>query len=183
MSLPLPPHIRVRCADGHPLIYERPEAQAKGARQAMTVVTWIGWGVWVYLWRPVLTLLLWVMGIRIAQHQWIDLSGWTGLIDFAYDTMPYGWALCAALLIWATVNYLRFHGKERRKARALPSVDSDARWTGMTPGKLAAARGMKDVVCIHDEHGVLVDVEARFREADVVAGGKARVAVETLDSP
>lgn len=78
------------------------------------------------------------------------------------------------LLVWASVNYFRFHGKERRKARPAPSVESDAEWTKMTPAALAAGRGMKDLVCIHDEHGILIRLEPRFSEERAATATPAR---------
>lgn len=154
----LPPHIRVRCADQHPLIFERPGSQPKAARGAMVLMTGVGWTIWLYLWRPVLTMVLWLSGAEIAQYQWIGLAGWSGLLDFAAHTMPYGLALCATLLIWASVNYIRFRGSDRRKARPPATVEADAEWTRMPPAALAESRRLKNLVCCHDDEGHLVSV-------------------------
>jgi len=154
----LPPHIRVCCADQHPLIFERPGSQPKAARGAMMLMTGVGWTIWLYLWHPVLTLVLWLSGAEIAQYQWIGLAGWSGLLDFAAHTMPYGLALCATLLIWASVNYIRFRGSDRRKARPPATVEADAEWTRMQPAALAESRRLKNLVCCHDDEGHPVSV-------------------------
>lgn len=124
----------------------------------MVLMTGMGWTVWLYLWRPLLTLVLWLFGADLAHYQWISLHGWEGLLDFIFHTMPYGWALCATLLIWASINYLRFHGMERRKARPLATVETDAKWTLTSPETLANGRRLKTLVCHHDDDGHLIDV-------------------------
>ena len=124
----------------------------------MMLMTGVGWTIWLYLWRPVLTLVLWLSGAEIAQYQWIGLAGWSGLLDFAAHTMPYGLALCATLLIWASVNYIRFRGSDRRKARPPATVEADAEWTRMQPAALAESRRLKNLVCCHDDEGHPVSV-------------------------
>jgi poly-beta-1,6-N-acetyl-D-glucosamine biosynthesis protein PgaD len=154
----LPTHIRVRCADEHPLIFERPGSQPKVARRAMVVATGIGWTIWIYLWRPALSVLLWLLGVNVMQHQWIELAGWTGLVEFSTHTLPYGMALCATLLIWASVNLIRFGGNERRKARPLANAEADAQWTRMSSTSLAESRSLQTLVCCHDDEGHLIRV-------------------------
>lgn len=154
-DMPLPQHIRVRCAEEHPLIFERPESQPKAARNAMMLLTGFGWTIWLYLWRPVLTLLVWVFGVDVAHYQWVGLAGWRGLSDFALHTMPYGLALCAMLLLWASVNYVRFRGVDRRKERPLATLEADAAWTCVEPALLARGRQSKNLVCQHDGEGHL----------------------------
>ena len=154
----LPPHIRVRCADEHPLIFERPNAQSAAVRGAMMAVTWMGWAVWVSLWRPALTLLPWLFGADIARREWVEFAGWTDLAHFILHTAPYGQALCAILLIWAFSSYLRFRGSDRRKSRPLSTAETDAKHTRMTAEALSKSRQLTTLVCYHDEEGHLTDV-------------------------
>ena len=154
----LPPHIRVRCADEHPLIFERPNAQSAAVRGAMMAVTWMGWAVWVSLWRPALTFLPWLFGVDIARREWVEFAGWTDLVNFVLHTAPYGQALCAILLIWAFSSYLRFRGSDRRKSRPLSTAETDAKHTRMTAEALSNSRQLTTLVCYHDEEGHLTDV-------------------------
>ena len=154
----LPPHIRVRCADEHPLIFERPNAQSAAVRGAMMAVTWMGWAVWVSLWRPALTFLPWLFGVDIARREWVEFAGWTDLVNFVLHTAPYGQALCAILLIWAFSSYLRFRGSDRRKSRPLSTAETDAKHTRMTAEALSKSRQLTTLVCYHDEEGHLTDV-------------------------
>lgn len=157
----LPSHIRVRCADGHPLIFRRPTVPRRVSRRLMLVLTSLGWSAWLYLWRPLLTLAVWFLGGNVAEHQWIELAGSKGLLEFAVTVMPYGIALCLSLLVWAMINLIRFRGKERRKARPQATAVDDARWTLVMPKDLEFGRSLKNVVCHYDDHGTLNGVEAR----------------------
>ena len=158
--MPLPDHIRVRYADGHPLIFERPESQPKSARRAMMVLTGIGWTIWIYLWRPLLTLIGWLLGVNLMQYQWVELSGWKGLVDFSIHTVPYGIALCAGLLTWATANLIRFRGSDRREPRPLATAEADAQWTRTSADTLREGRNLKRLVCLHDKEGHLLGLQA-----------------------
>ncbi len=170
-------NIHVRCADGHPLIFERPARQARAARGAMVLVTGVGWTIWAYLWRPLLTLAVWGLGTEVATHQWIELDGLAGLADFAVNVMPYGWALCLSLLAWAAANYARFRGSERRRMRPLASVEDDAKWARVPVDALAEARLRKNLLCHHDDEGHLIGVVCAIGEAFMPA-----VARESLDA-
>lgn len=158
----LPSHIRVRCFEGHPLIYELLAARSRLVRFATMASTGIGWGFWLYLWLPILALIHEPSGVQTADFQWIAWSGWIGLIEFIFHAAPYAWIPSAVLLIWAIANYLRFRGKERRKARISSSAEADSRWTQTTVPTLRAGRTMKNLVCRHDDHGWLLGVESPF---------------------
>ena len=162
-------NIHVRCAGEHPLIFERPAMQGPAARRAMFLFTGIGWTVWAYLWRPLLTLLVWGFGVEVAGHQWIELDGLAGLHDFTFHVMPYGWVLCAALLAWASANYWRFHGSERRKMRPLSSLEADSEWARVPLDALAEARLRRNLVCYHDEEGHLTGVVPAIGEDFIAA--------------
>jgi biofilm PGA synthesis protein PgaD len=173
---PLSPHIRVRCAEQHPLIIERPEKQLTAKRRAMVVLTGIGWTVWIYLWRPLLTLMLWLCGGEIAGRQWIELRGWEGMADFVLNVMPYGWGLCAALFVWALVNYVRFRGNERRRARPLASAEDDAAHARVGAGAIATARRVRNLVCRHDDDGHLTAI--RWGDAEAADAARENAVIE-----
>ena len=160
----LPAHIRVCCANGHPLIFERPYSQHKSVRRAMMLVTGIGWAAWLSLWRPALTILPWLFGIDSMHHHWAELPGWDDFLHFELHTAPYGRALCVVLLIWALFNYLRFRGNDRRKERPLATPEDDARWTRTSAKVLSESRSSQSLVCFHDEEGHLIDVVSNADE-------------------
>jgi biofilm PGA synthesis protein PgaD len=77
------------------------------------------WGFWLYLFLPLLNLVLWLMGIRYFYIEVIELTGYKGLINLLFKI---GWVILSVFLIlrlWGYYNYWRFGKRERRKS--LPS--------------------------------------------------------------
>lgn len=112
-------------------LIQRPRAQPRLRRTAWGFVTAAFWGVYVYLWMPAITMLLWLLGIRNAyfelylrQHR---------VEPFLLIALP-SLAVCAAVLLiaWAEYNRWRFAGKDRRGAPSPTSLDDIAQALGAT---------------------------------------------------
>jgi biofilm PGA synthesis protein PgaD len=99
------------------LIIDRPNWQTTRQRLVFGSMTAIFWALWIYLWLPLLALIGWALGFKIAYYQMVVKDGYLGLFHLLglYATV----ILClgGALLIWAYYNYFRFRGVERRKER------------------------------------------------------------------
>lgn len=95
-----------------PLIH-RPERQRRGHRRLYQLVTLVAWAGWAYLFLPLVTLLLWVGGMR---QVWIEserasLAGTGHQVD--------GIALAALvsaaiLIVWGEIERRRFLRRPRR---------------------------------------------------------------------
>jgi biofilm PGA synthesis protein PgaD len=121
--------------------------QPRLQRTAWGFVTLAFWGFYLYLWAPLLTLLAWLLGGRLA---WLQLYEHGQHLDpFLIVALPVILACCAALLIaWAEYNRFRFTGKERRTPRKDASTEEVARNLGAPPhvaARLASAR----VITLH----------------------------------
>lgn len=94
------------------IIY-KPRAQPKLQRGFFSVVTFAFWIGYAYLWLPLLTLFLWLIGLRTAvfelylrEHQ---------VEPFLLVSLPLLALASAAILIaWAEYNRWRFGSKDRR---------------------------------------------------------------------
>jgi len=94
-------------------LIHKPHAQPRLKRAAWGFVTVAFWGVYIYLWLPLVTLILWLLGVRTAffelysrQHQ---------VEPFVLLSIPLIAAACAcALIAWAEYNRYRFAAKDRR---------------------------------------------------------------------
>ena len=93
-----------------------PHRQHRAKRTFYGVMTLVAWVVYAYLWLPLLTLVLWVVGVRLS---YIELYLRDQRLDAALlVTLPLLLLACATLLIgWAEYNRLRFRGHERRLAQ------------------------------------------------------------------
>ena len=78
--------------------------------------TSIMWAVWLYLFLPLLNILIWFLGIRYFYVEVIKLAGYRELLNLLFKA---GWVILAVFLIlrlWGYYNYRRFGRRERRKS-------------------------------------------------------------------
>ncbi|HEV8078806.1 MAG TPA: poly-beta-1,6-N-acetyl-D-glucosamine biosynthesis protein PgaD, partial [Marinobacter sp.] len=48
-----------------PLIIERPELQTPTRKTLSSVITFLAWTLWIYLWLPLLSIIAWGAGIQM----------------------------------------------------------------------------------------------------------------------
>ncbi len=110
------------------LIYS-PQNQSHVQRGLYGTLTLVAWAVYFYLVLPLITLLLWWLGLRGSYMElWLPEAGFDRTLAF---TLPLLAVACALLLIgWAEINRARFQNRERR------SQTDDA-----GPGDIADALG------------------------------------------
>ena len=95
----------------------KPRSQPALQRGFFSVVTFAFWIAYAYLWLPLLTLFLWLLGVRTAvfelylrEHQ---------VEPFLLISLPMLALASAVILIaWAEYNRWRFRDKDRRGAHA-----------------------------------------------------------------
>ncbi|MCH9027477.1 MAG: poly-beta-1,6-N-acetyl-D-glucosamine biosynthesis protein PgaD [Proteobacteria bacterium] len=90
----------------------KPKDRRNRARD--TFLTLLMWGVYIYLWIPLITLGAWLAGFDRFYEVMINYGGFDvvmGLLDW-YALMIITIAGC--IVSWSGINYRRFHGKERR---------------------------------------------------------------------
>ena len=90
----------------------KPKDRRNRARD--TFLTLLMWGVYIYLWIPLITLGAWLAGFDRFYEVMINYGGFDvvmGMLDW-YALMIITIAGC--IVSWSGINYRRFHGKERR---------------------------------------------------------------------
>jgi len=94
-----------------PLIISHPERQSRAQRAIFGLLTLTVWALWFYLWLPLITAVLWVIGIRWAYIQVFKgvrgVSLWVVL-----------WILLATIAVvayWSSYNNIRYARKTRRR--------------------------------------------------------------------
>jgi biofilm PGA synthesis protein PgaD len=98
-----------------PLIISLPERQSGPQHAIFGALTLTIWVLWVYLWLPLITAILWMVGIRWAYIQIFQgtrgVSLWVIL-----------WIMLSAIIVvasWSNYNNIRYAKKTRRR-RAQP---------------------------------------------------------------
>lgn len=98
------------------LIIEDPALQTPAQKVLYGTLTVVFWALWIYLWLPLITLAGWTFGV----FRFIDIMVVEqGLIALRHVMIFYLITVAAmggTLVVWATYNWVRFSGQERRAA-------------------------------------------------------------------
>jgi biofilm PGA synthesis protein PgaD len=143
-----------------PLIIERPDLQSRRQRVVSTGMTVVFWGLWMYLWLPLVALVGWAFGIERFYDEMIRLDGLGRVLELL------GWyalvvaVLAGSLILWATYNYLRFRGVDRRKAPRPVGLDRVAAFARVEPAQLLLWQQLRVMTILHDDDGFIESVEA-----------------------
>lgn len=123
------------------LIIEKPEAQEPRKRLLHRAITVLFWALYLYLWRPILLLLAWTLGIRLfarvmvveeGYRDLLQLLGWYALSIFGIGLILEGWSM---------YNLLRFRRNEKRTRQPQPvTVEQTAGHFDVAPGRLTRWR-------------------------------------------
>jgi biofilm PGA synthesis protein PgaD len=99
-----------------PCIISHPERQSGAQHTMFSALTLSVWVLWLYLWLPLITTILWMVGIRWAYIQVFRGSRGVSLWVIV-------WIMTATAVIlgsWSSYNHFRFAKKaQRRQVQAL----------------------------------------------------------------
>jgi biofilm PGA synthesis protein PgaD len=99
-----------------PLIISHPERQSDTQHALFGALTVSIWALWIYLWLPLITGILWIVGIRWAYIQ--VFKGGRGISLWVIV-----WILGAVIIAvayWSSYNNIRYAGRtQRRHAKAV----------------------------------------------------------------
>ena len=114
-------------------------------------VTGVFWLLYLYLWLPLITLVMWLLGVNNAL---VELYIPEGRVDvYLLVTLPVIALVCAAVLtVWAEYNLQRFKGMERRVGSEQIGIEMIAHTLGAS-GEVAAAMrdGKRMTLTMSDE--------------------------------
>jgi len=122
-----------------------------------SALTLLFWGVWLYLVLPLVSLVLWVFGVRFFIRE-IAEGGYEALRAslLAYSSVLL--VLVGLLALWIAWNVVRYGGdKDRRTAKKEEAADVDVREAfQLDESLLSALRGERLVRIALDGGGVVV---------------------------
>ncbi|MBS0308757.1 MAG: poly-beta-1,6-N-acetyl-D-glucosamine biosynthesis protein PgaD [Proteobacteria bacterium] len=140
------------------LIFEKPSLAPLPNRIGWTFFTAFFWMIWGYLWMPLVTLILWAMGVMAyvgygeynVGQEWQQL-GKTMLVYLAVIA-----TLGGSLLGWARIEFMRFHNVNRRTRPEQVSTEELAAYANLPATDLAEWKNARRVVAFHDAHGHVI---------------------------
>ncbi|MFO1351041.1 MAG: poly-beta-1,6-N-acetyl-D-glucosamine biosynthesis protein PgaD [Gammaproteobacteria bacterium] len=142
--------------DTDTLIIERADLQSRSQRIGYMIATLVFWGFWLNLWTPfVSTTLAWAVNTNLTQQSepampplFLPMLGHLLVVA----------AIAAVFGLWVAYNFLRFRGKERRKATQQLSLEQAAEFFKVESTKLNHWQNSDVLTIHHDQDGNVVAV-------------------------
>lgn len=139
-----------------PLIIERPSLQSRTQKYGQMSVALFMWVLWLWLWLPVLTLLLWALGVNLVITEFIvdqDLfEVFYTLLNF-FSTVLF---VVGVQYLWSIYNYIRFRNKARRHMTQPLAVERLACDHGQPLEFVEEMQAARFIDLQHDEEGNII---------------------------
>ncbi len=120
-------------------------------------VTGVFWLLYIYLWLPLITLAMWLLGFNNAI---VELYLPAGRVDaYLLITLPLIALVCAVVLsTWAEYNRQRFQGVDRRRGSERVDIETIARSLGAGAEVAAAMHNGKHMTLTMSDEATPVAV-------------------------
>ena len=135
------------------LIIERPELQSRTQRYGWKSITFAFWMFYVYLWMPLITLIVWWIGVKLFHINMIQLEGYKSLVDKLGMYAAIILIISMILIGWAEINLMRFKNKIRRLDNNELSVDEVAKRYNLKTNHLTLLRQKKSIIVYFNDKG------------------------------
>jgi len=111
------------------------------------------WALWLYLFLPLVTVVLWVAGAQYVYLAFFERSALDHLVEMITNI---GWAVVVIFLVmrgWGYYNYYVFGRKNRRKMHNLVGNADLGRHIGLTAQEVWGLQQEKEIVweALYDE--------------------------------
>lgn len=135
-----------------------------------TVMTLMMWGIYIYLWIPLITLTAWLLGFERFYAVMVSYGGFAVALDLLdmFALMIIGIAIC--VLSWSGINYYRFHNRERRNATPAADLRAISEIFGLPEVEVERVRSARRLQIDLDELGGISKIEYNVR-----VGGEVQV--------
>ncbi len=147
------------------LIFEQPSLASLPQRFGWACVTAIFWMMWIYLWLPLVTLAFWLLGI-FAYGDFIGSGAAQQLAEVGRLALVYSCVVLAmggGLLLWARVEFVRFHDVNRRTRPIPVGLDEVADYAQLPMEEVSKWSNARRMVAHHDQHGRMISAEVQAR--------------------
>lgn len=108
--------------------------------------TTLMWALWLYLFLPLLNVILWLLGIRFFYVEVFEKAGYMQLLNLLGNM---GWSILvvfAVLRLWGYYNYLKFGKKDRRKFVSFTTAEQLSGFFNLPPEQIVELQSKKEVI-------------------------------------
>lgn len=139
------------------IISVKPKNRRNLARD--TVLTLLMWGVYIYLWIPLITFAAWFMGFDRFYEVMIVYGGFDvvmGLLDW-YALIII--LIAACIVGWSGINYRRFHNSDRRYTATAAKACEIGEFFNVTEQEIERVRNSRRILIELDEPGNITAIK------------------------
>jgi poly-beta-1,6-N-acetyl-D-glucosamine biosynthesis protein PgaD len=142
-------------------IISHPERQSWQQRITSRTLSGMAWGIWLILWMPVISTLLWVFGTRVTYIYIIRAPDETSLLLIFLIMF-----ICNMIVSgWSSYNYIRYSKRTRRRGAGPVSHEKVGALFGITdPDTLYLLLHSRILGLNFNEAGALVRVDTEGAE-------------------
>jgi len=124
-----------------------------------TVLTLMMWGIYIYLWIPLITFGAWLAGFERFYEVMIVYGGFNVVIGLMEWYALVIVAIAVSVVGWSGINYYRFHNKERRKATPATNAREVSEFFGLSETEIVRAQTSRRLTIALDPHGEIAEVK------------------------
>jgi len=132
---------------------DAPELLTARQRARDTLFTALMWGVYLYLWVPLVSLFAWLLGFEFAYDVMVRAGGATDLGEVIVFYAIVVAIIFLTVTAWSLGNRLRYGKMHRRHAHSPLTLDSMARYFHVEETDVARLRQMKSASIEFDDEG------------------------------
>ncbi|MHB8390497.1 MAG: poly-beta-1,6-N-acetyl-D-glucosamine biosynthesis protein PgaD, partial [Acidobacteriaceae bacterium] len=139
-----------------PLIIYYPERQSTARRTLFGALTFTIWLIWFYLWLPLITAILWAVGVRNAYIQVFAGARGVGLESVGVVTLISIVLVC----YWSNYNRIRYAKSTRRqRAKTVSKAVIGEKFGVSNPATMSLLLKQRRLILYFDQAGQLTRVE------------------------
>lgn len=127
-------------------IEDNPKLRSPARRIVEWGFTTFMWALWLYLFLPLVTVVLWVAGAHYVYLAFFERSALDHLVEMITKM---GWAVVVIFLVmrgWGYYNYYVFGRKNRRKMHNLAGTADLGKHIGLTGQEVWRLQNQKEIV-------------------------------------
>ena len=120
-----------------------------------TVLTFLMWGIYVYLWVPLITVGAWLLGFERFYEVMITYGGFEVVLELLDWYASIIIIIAACIIGWSGINYRRFHSRERRFASSVTKAQEISEFFGVAETEVKRARSSRRLMIDLDGLGCI----------------------------
>ncbi|MBW1732164.1 MAG: poly-beta-1,6-N-acetyl-D-glucosamine biosynthesis protein PgaD [Deltaproteobacteria bacterium] len=112
------------------------------------------WALWVYLFLPVLNLILWLLGAHFFFVEIVKKGGFSEMVELVKRLGLAVVVVFVILRLWGYYNYVKFGKKDRRRSSQETHLEDLAQHFSLSAEEVQALQQKKEIFWpLHHESG------------------------------